>query len=178
MELKMELTFTRSGDRTYTTMARRNDGVLMHVPNHDRPSSLPHDIAHFVVERELGLDRGFWGRVAAGAMCGGMRVLAGRLPPHANSKSRTVIKEPEQQLIEAEVLVSLLLEITAAQSESDWARVRVILDRAWKPRKSSREALSHSEVMSVCAALRLAQQRWQSLPIGGSIVGKWGPGGR
>ena len=34
---------------------------------HLRPGDLPHDLAQFVAERELGIERGFWGLVAAGA---------------------------------------------------------------------------------------------------------------
>ena len=169
----MKITFTRSGERTYTTFIERDDGVIIQVPSHDRSSSLPHDMAHYVVERELRLARGFWGRVASGAMFGGMRVVTGRLRPHAAARSKSMIKEEEQQLIEAEVLVGLLLDITHQRLEDDWAVVSTHLNSAWKPRKPSRESLSHKEVLQVCAELREAEQRWEALPVGESITVLW-----
>ena len=58
--MAMNITFTRCGECTYTTMAVRDDGVTLEVPSYDRTSPLPHDLAHYVVERELGLKQGFW----------------------------------------------------------------------------------------------------------------------
>ena len=171
----MKITFTRNGKRTYTTLVERDDGVMIQVPSHDRPSSLPHDIAHYVVEQELRLERGFWGRVASGAMFGGMRVVSGRLPPHAASRSKSIIKEEEQQLIEAEVLVGLLLNITHQRLENDWTAVQSHLNSTWKPRKPSRESLSHQEVLRVCGELRKAEQRWEDLPVSESITVSWKP---
>jgi len=50
----MEITFTRSGERGYTTAAVRNDGVRLHIPSYDRVSPLPHDLAHYVVADRAG----------------------------------------------------------------------------------------------------------------------------
>lgn len=145
------------------------------MPSQDRPSSLPHDIAHYIVEQELGLKRGFWGRVASGAMFGGMRVVSGRLPPHAAARSKSVIKEEEQQLIEAEVLVGLLLDISHQKLEDNWATVELQLSAAWKPRKPSRGSLSHQEVLQVCTELRKAEQQWDALAVGESLTVSWKP---
>ena len=41
---------------------------------------LPHDLAHYVVERALGLQFGFWGLVVAGAELGSVRGFAARHP--------------------------------------------------------------------------------------------------
>jgi hypothetical protein len=115
----MKITFTRSGERTYTTTALRDDGVLLDVPNSDRTFRLPHDLAHYVVERELGLKRGFWGCVAAGAMFDGLKVLSGRQPPHAAERSKAIIREAGRDHgPEAEVMVGHMLRIMAAGLES------------------------------------------------------------
>ena len=52
----------------------------MVVRPHDRPSGLPHDLVHYVVERELGLAWGFWGLVAAEASIESVRRLDGKQP--------------------------------------------------------------------------------------------------
>jgi hypothetical protein len=164
----MVLTFTRTGECTYTTRAQRDDAVLLEVPSYDRTAPLPHDLAHCVVERELGLRQGFWGCVAAGAMFAGMKVLAGRLPPHAADRSRAVIREAGQQGTEAEVLVGVLLRIMHAGADEDWPAARALLGREWQPSKPSLGPLDEASVRRVCGALREAQERWQALAVGES----------
>jgi hypothetical protein len=169
----MEITFTRSGERTYTTLAHRDDGVLLQVPSYDRKFPLPHDLAHYVVERELGLEHGFWGCVAAGAMFPGIQVMSGRRPPHAASRSKSVIREAGQHGTEAEVLVGALLGIMHEDLDENWPAARSVLARAWIPDKPSRGPLDAEEVRRVCAALREAQHRWQALAVGQSITVSW-----
>jgi hypothetical protein len=62
----LEITFTRTGPRRYRTSVRR-DGTVFELRGFDRPAELPHDLAHFVVEREVGCRFGFCGCIAAGA---------------------------------------------------------------------------------------------------------------
>jgi len=169
----MNITFTRSGERTYTTFALRDDGVMLEVPSYDRTSPLPHDLAHYVVERELGLERGFWGCVAAGAMFPGIQVRSGRRPPHAAARSQSVIREAGQQGTEAEVLVSVLLSIMHEGLGDNWQAVREMLRGAWKPSKPSRGPLGAEDVQRVCRALREAQQRWQAFAVGQSLTVSW-----
>jgi hypothetical protein len=169
----MNITFTRSGEHTYTTLALRDDGVLLQVPSYDRKFPLPHDLAHYVVERELGLNQGFWGCVAAGAMFPGMTFVSGRRPAHAASRSKSIIREAGQRGTEAEVLVSALLCIMHEGLDDNWPAARAVLARAWRPDKPSRDLPDAEEVQRVCASLREAQQRWQALAVGQSITVSW-----
>jgi hypothetical protein len=171
--LKMKITFTRTGERTYTTVAARDDGVTLHVPSHDRPALLPHDLAHFIVEQELGLKQGFWGSVAAGALFPGMTVVSGRQPPHAADRSRSIIRAMGQLGTEAEVLVGVLVKIAHAGMEENWEAARSILVREWRPNRPSRDLPTAEEVRRVSARLREAQADWQSLPIGESLTVTW-----
>lgn len=172
----MTITFTKTGASTYTTLARRDDGVLLEVPSHDRTARLPHDLAHYVVERELGLNRGFWGCVAAGALFPGMKVVSGRQPPHAADRSRAIIRGAGQHGTEAEVLVGSLLRVMRAGLETHWPAAGALLGREWRPKKPSRGPLGAEEVRRVCAALRDAEQRWQALGIGESLTVSWSAG--
>ena len=123
----MELTFTKGPNRTYSTIALRDDGVLIHVSGSDRKFPLPHDIAHFIVEHGLGLRRGFWGRVARGGVFPGMKVLEGRLPPHSTERTRSILKEEEEQGVEAEVLVGVLLHVMHEGLEENWPAMSRVL---------------------------------------------------
>src|SRR5216684_8119300 len=107
----MNITFTRTGERTYTTVALRHDCVLLEVANSDRTFSMPHDLVHYVVERELGLQRGFWGAVAAGALFASVKVISGRQPPHAAQRSQAILREVQQHGPEVEVIGDVMLRL-------------------------------------------------------------------
>jgi hypothetical protein len=154
-------------------MVRRDDGVALHVPGHDRTSPLPHDIAHYIVERELGLQRGFWGRIARGAVYPGMKVVSGRQPPRAGERSRQVIREAVQQGVEAEVWVGVLVKVMRERLEANWPVVNKLLRREWRPSKPERALPVAEEVRRVCAALRAAEARWQSLAVGETLTVTW-----
>jgi hypothetical protein len=64
----MDIAFTRSHDRRDETAVTRQDGVRLSVPVYGPLEPSPHDLAHYVVELELGLQDGFWASVAAGAI--------------------------------------------------------------------------------------------------------------
>jgi hypothetical protein len=169
----MEITFTRSGERTYSTLVMRDDGVLVEVPASDRSSSLPHDIAHYIVERELGLSRGFWGCVAAGAMFGGMRVVSGRRRPHASERSRAVIKEAGPRLTEAEIYVLVMQRAAQDGLRNDWPSVRARLDEAWRPFREPRLRVGAVDATRVFDALCRAEERWRTLSFGESLTFEW-----
>ena len=48
---------------------------------------LPHDLRHFVVERELGIADGIWGGIAAGMVYTSMDHVQGQQPPHSAERS-------------------------------------------------------------------------------------------
>jgi hypothetical protein len=169
----MDITFTKGEDSRYTATALRNDGVLLQVNGGDRKFALPHDIAHFIVEHGLGLKQGFWGRVARGGVFPGMKELQGRKPVHAAERSRAILREDEQQGIEAEVLVGVLCKIMREGLEADWPAARKLLNQEWRPNRPERGLPGEEEVLQICAALREAQNLWQSLEVGQAVTYVW-----
>lgn len=169
----MEITFTKAAPRKYEVLLRRDDGVVLAVPSFDRPARLPHDIAHFIVESELGLQRGFWGLLAAGVIFPNMSVASGRVRPHAAERSRSLLKEAGQQPIEAEVLVSVLLGIAEEGVDEDWPEVSARLNNAWRPRRSQRGPVSQDEVRRVCRRLREVAEQWEALRVGEGMTVRW-----
>lgn len=169
----MTITFTRTGQGTYAVVALRDDSVVLAVPSYDRTSWLPHDLAHFVVERGLGLKRGFWGCVAAGALFPGVKVLSGRQPVHAAARSQTIIREMGQQGTEAEVLVGILVSLAEKDLGGTWPVAQKLLNQAWRPGKPSRGPVSREEAHRVCIALRDAQLHWRGLAAGESLTVCW-----
>ena len=169
----MEITFTKTGPRSYEVVARRDDKVVVGVQTPDRPQALPHDMAHYLVERGLGFERGFWGAVAAGAVFKGMQVVSGRRPPHADERSKALIKAEYRQLAAAELYVSVIQSVAREGRERDWADVNARLDEAWRPFRAPRPAVTREGVARVCEALREAEREWRELPVGGSVTVSW-----
>src|SRR6478735_3561994 len=63
----MDVVFTRTGARRYavsTVLATGQTRVLDPAPGFDE--HIPHDLVHYLVEAELGLDSGVFGRAARG----------------------------------------------------------------------------------------------------------------
>jgi hypothetical protein len=128
----LEITFTRTGPRRYRTSVRR-DGTVFELRGFDRPAELPHDLAHFVIEREVGCRFGFWGCIAAGANFQSMTLVEGRRSPHWTERSREVLRRHHDQLTEAEGLVGLLLELCHEGLGKDDEALRRRLARRWTP---------------------------------------------
>ena len=169
----MEITFTKTGARSYEVVARRDDKVVVRVQTPDRPQGLPHDMAHYLVERGFGFERGFWGAVAAGAVFKGMQVVSGRRPPHAEARSKALVKSEYRQLAAAELYVSVIQALAREGKERDWAGVNASLDEVWRPFRWPRPAVTREGVLRVCEALREAEREWRELPPGGSITVTW-----
>jgi hypothetical protein len=61
----MLVTFTKTGERSYSIAARRDSGPIMHMPHAPGFDPwLPHDLVHFVVERHFEIVHGVFGQHA------------------------------------------------------------------------------------------------------------------
>jgi hypothetical protein len=102
----MTITF-RKGTRTCGWVALRPPRSKVPGPTMASGADLPHDLATYVIERELGLAHGFWGCVADGAR---FRSLGRKRTP----QGRAVIAEHGPELDDAEHRVN---EVYAAWRE-------------------------------------------------------------
>jgi hypothetical protein len=72
----MKVTFTRTAERRYRVSVQ-GEGIISSwmepAPGYD--SKLPHDMAHFVVENELGIQGGIFGQLASGGNAGTFRPI-------------------------------------------------------------------------------------------------------
>ncbi|MFC5993856.1 hypothetical protein ACFQE5_06480 [Pseudonocardia hispaniensis] len=109
----------------------RPDGVRLLLTSYDRANTVPHDLAHFVTERDLGLRRGLWGSIATGALFDSLQILSGRRRHNDAARSQAVRRANADELALAEILVAavhrgLQLSDTAATREIEraWSSVR------------------------------------------------------
>jgi len=109
----MIITLRKTAVGGHRVTARRADGVSVFVDASDHPHRVPHELAHYAIERELGLEWGFWGCVSRGALFRGMTVLDGMAEGAAAELSAEVRGRAGSRFDSAEVLVAALEEVFA-----------------------------------------------------------------
>ncbi len=161
----MYLNVEKTTDRP-NIIAIRDDGVSLRVRTPDRKFSPPHDLIHFVVEKGMHLERGFWGSVADGAKFASMEVVDGRQRPKANEKSLQIIKANELQLSEAEAIVGAFQKVL----HEDLKPHQDVLERLL--RTSGRKVASDL-LRPTWDGLVLFRGQWEGLAPGQAIRLEW-----
>lgn len=167
----MDVTFHRLAGNRYFSTAVRDDGVTVTIPGYDRTSAVPHDLAHFVAERDLGMTRGFWGSVAAGALFPNMAVVSGRQKPHAAERSKHILKAHAADIGMSEAVAGAIHDAV----EDDLA-AEVALNRwraQWRSAGTAPPPMSVADVAGAVAALRREVERWSAVPAGKGLTLSW-----
>ena len=159
----------------YHSLLHRPDGVVIALDGggYNRIGGpvdrVPHDIAHHVVERRLGLDAGLWGVLAAGGMVQNATFARGRRPPHAQRRAATITDAAGESLRQAEVLVRAVADLTSTSaSPPDATAFRAAVGERWWTPAATVEALGHA-----CADLLAAAARWRQLDPGDAFPLAW-----
>lgn len=173
-DLIMLLRLTRLDERRYETVITRSDGVTYHVKGVGHMGVIPHDLAHFVVERALGIRQGFWGSVADGVVFGSLTYVSGRRRPHAAQRSKDVWKANEKALTEVEILVGLFDQAYAEGLGADSPVLRDRLRRyIWTPPGRRPRQVSDAQVEAVCSAWSDMLRSWNHLQVGEALDLTW-----
>ncbi|MGH3254140.1 MAG: hypothetical protein ACRDOU_01855 [Streptosporangiaceae bacterium] len=142
----MRVTFPRLPDleRSYA-LVERDDGATYRLYGGPAGPRLPHDIMHFVVERELRIPDGIWAGIASGVVFQG-------------------------QLLQAEMLANLVGCVAALDHPSDSqirgltaARLAVLPDAQVDP----------VAVAAAATALQVEASRWARLRVGQELTYDW-----
>jgi len=132
-----QVDFIKGESRSYRALLHRPDGVDIAFDGGafnrvgGEPGELPHDIAHLVVEDELGLRSGVWGVLVAGGMFRHATVVAGRRAPHATRHAREVIARAGDRITQAEMLTRAVCDLCAADEPADPAAIRRAVGERW-----------------------------------------------
>jgi len=113
----MLITFARAAGGSTLATIRRADGVVLELPGYDRKWRVPHDLAHAVTERELGMAEGVFGSIAGGGVFGNMRVIGGKPRHDAADRSRRLLAANKRPLGIAEVLAGFVHDTVEHGSE-------------------------------------------------------------
>ncbi len=160
-------------DRWHCITIVRDDGVTLDLRAVGRKYAPPHDLAHYVVEGTLGLRQGFWGTVADGAKFPGMTVLDGRQRPHADARSKSLMKANQRCLSEAEVMVSIFVDLLEERPNAKPAVLGPRLAERWTPAGTEAGVIGPDRIERVWTALCAMRKRWQALAVGDRIVVEW-----
>lgn len=171
----MHVSFRRSGARRYAvTVSVPGEPTRAADPAPGFDEDIPHDLVHYVVESELRLEHGVYGRAARGA--GTFISVADR----DGSPRERARRQREQQRRER------ALRARDGQAEAEMAtseRIAALSDVTWRQRAGQkpppgREApvLRPEDVGAVervVARLDVLAPSWRALPVGGELVFEW-----
>lgn len=172
----MDVVFTRTGERRYGLTILAPGAPLRGAdpaPGYD--DYIPHDLVHYVIEAELKMSGGLYGRAAAG---GGCFLLLEETPQRRGRRRRQrQLQRREAHLREKDHAGSADM----ARSE----RLAALCDMAWRLRRSPKgqpppwvpkqeiSAEDREAVERVVARLDEIAPLWNSLKIGESLTFTW-----
>ncbi len=163
----------KGSTRRYQSLLRRPDGidVVFDGGSYNKigpAGEVPHDLAHLIVEDELGLRLGVWGVLVAGGMFRHARVVAGRRSPHATRRGREVIARAGDQIMQAEILTRAVCDLIAIAAKPDVTQVRRAVGERWWTDAVTVEALDRAG-----RRLHDAADAWSRLAPGDAIRTAW-----
>lgn len=172
----MKVIFERTGERRYgvrIVTSGQAERYTNPAPGFD--AYIPHDLVHYVVEAELRLRAGVFGR----ALAGGSGFFLADDTLDARARSRLVRRQQKREAS---------LHRHDAESSSDMARAErlaLLCDIAWRRRRGQRgddkpwlaptsiTAEEASLVTRIVERLEPVAERWHAVPVGGALSFEW-----
>lgn len=154
----MEVKFTRTGQRRYRVSIEGPDVTSSYMepaPGYD--ARLPHDMAHFIVENELGIKRGVFGQVAAGGYVGTFTPIDDNKRRKFLRRGRQIAKANQKDALLSEQLVGIAYAL-------------------WQNKDSQMPSLAgitREDILRVCREFDAASAVWSKLGIGESMRLVW-----
>jgi hypothetical protein len=171
----VHVSFKRTGERRYAVIVSIPGGPTRAAdpaPGYD--DDIPHDLVHYIVEAELGLTNGVYGRAARGA--GTFIATAER-----DISPRQRMRDQRKQLKRERALRARGGTAEAEMATSE--RIAALGDVAWRRKAGQRpDALRAAPaqrsddapcVERVVARLDALAPLWRALPVGGELVFDW-----
>lgn len=170
----MQLAVKRLDDRRYETLITRSDGVRYLVKGVGHMGTIPHDLAHFVVETALEIRQGFWGSVAAGGLFTSLAHVDGRRRPHAERRSAEVLRNNKGIMTEVEILVGLFDKAFGHGLSPESGTLKKLLrDYTWTPLGGRKRMFSDGEIRAVAESWKEMRTAWNGLEVGGTLELTW-----
>ena len=166
------------GRGRYETVITRDDGVIYWLRGVGHDFAIPHDLAHYVIERALGLDDGFWGTIADGAVFPTMHYRSGRRAPKAAARSHALLAANVRKLIDAEVLVRLFNDSLERGDDCRSAKQRAAVDEALASFEGRQRAVDQQTISRIHDDYAHVLGMWMSTKVGCELELRWARPGR
>jgi hypothetical protein len=180
----MLLVFRRTGNRRYAVVAKRPEMPDVEMdPAPGYSELIPHDLMHLVVEAKLGLARGIFGQLAAGAGTFRLRVTSdessrnvNRLRKKLKKRGDKVMRQGRDDCLESERAVHICWQAWLASSQSNdqsktprtgpdsMQAIARSKQNALLDQKTLNEIFVHFDELSVC---------WSGLKVGEWMTVRW-----
>jgi len=169
----MHVTFPRLPDheRGYAVV-ERDDGAVYRLYGGQAGPRLPHDVMHFVVERELRIRDGIWGGIASGIIFDSMRHVSGRRPPHARDRSKELLATFHSRGLRAEVLANFVQCVAGLDHPSE-IQILTLAATELSVLPDAGADVDPAEVAAAAQALQVEAARWARLRVGEEISYEW-----
>ena len=151
----MKVTFTRTKERAYSLRIegpKIATAVMDPAPGYH--PKLPHDVAHFIVENELGISGGIFGQMALGGII---------RPEERNARIQRKAKRKREAIFKANKNDALFSEHAIWAAQSRWENQEII------PSTN----IPQPDLDRVIAKFEEFAREWSNLPVGGSITLEW-----
>jgi len=175
----MLLVFRRTGDRRYAVVAKRAEMPDVEMdPAPGYSELIPHDLMHLVVEAKLGLARGIFGQLAAGAGTFRLRVTSdessrnvNRLRKKLKKRGDKVMRQGRDDCLESERAVHICWQAWLARSRSN---ERSVSDKIRGIARSKENPLLNERTMNeIFLHLDELSSCWSELKVGQSMAVRW-----
>ena len=150
------MTFVHDPRGECVTLIRRADGAEFVLSSYSRKHRVPHDLAHAVTERELGMADGIFGCIAAGAVFDSMEQTAGKKRHDAKVRSARILKAPNSIGL-SEAISGVIHEAVEKDWTTPYARVREM----WGVARPGPCPYPDMEIDRTTEVLRELSHRWQ-----------------
>ena len=184
----MEIEFRRTGERRYAVIIHRDDRSMLEMsPAAGYDPLMPHDMLHYVVERELGLRFGIFGQLAKGGSAGTFHIIAetnegGR----ETARRRRRLEKRGARLLREGQRDSSVSERAAHICYQEWQTRRAAKRQAVVSYGRSKAGDTRADRVTaatggipeeclgrVCARLDKLSRKWAQLDIGESVTVAW-----
>jgi hypothetical protein len=162
----MLVVFTRAAGGSTLVTLRRRDGVTVELPGYDRTFRVPHDLAHLVTERTLGLTDGVFGTIAGGGTFSNMRVVGGRPRHDAAARSKRLLDANKRGLGMAEVLAGAVHDAVEHGTDDAPTAAR----RVWRSFGTGPFPWTDQQITDAVHTLAELTEAWHS---GGRLETTW-----
>lgn len=125
----LRITIVKVESGPHRAVLARPGAEVVQFAVYDYGPMLPHDLVHYVVEDELGLQFGFWGLISAGAKLQSVQAYGARDPRRIPPQDDPLVAAHVDELLAAEGFVAAFSAFPGTAPEPDLEPDRIELIR-------------------------------------------------